>query len=50
MSLGVRERLGPYDILAPVGAAGIVGVWKARAARTVKTVEIQASVNKPETT
>jgi eukaryotic-like serine/threonine-protein kinase len=37
------SRLGPYEILAPIGAGGMGEVWKARDTRLNRTVAIKVS-------
>src|SRR5215472_6160760 len=46
MSLSVGERLGPYQILAPIGAGGMGEVWKARDTRLDRTVAIKVAKEK----
>jgi len=41
MPLSVGDQLGPYEILAPIGAGGMGEVWKARDARLGRIVAIK---------
>jgi len=41
MSLSPGTRLGPYEILAPIGEGGMGEVWKARDTRLERTVAIK---------
>jgi serine/threonine protein kinase len=41
MSLSVGDKLGPYEILAPIGAGGMGEVWKARDTRLDRIVAIK---------
>src|SRR6266852_4492918 len=43
MSLSVGDRLGPYEILAPIGAGGMGEVWKASDTRLNRIVAIKVS-------
>src|ERR1700683_5491819 len=42
-ALSPGSRLGPYEILAPIGAGGMGEVWKARDTRLNRTVAIKVS-------
>jgi serine/threonine protein kinase len=41
MPLSAGDKLGPYEILAPVGAGGMGEVWKARDTRLDRIVAIK---------
>ena len=41
MALSVGDKLGPYEILAPIGAGGMGEVWKARDTRLNRIVAIK---------
>jgi serine/threonine protein kinase len=41
MPLSVGDKLGPYEILAPIGAGGMGEVWKARDTRLNRIVAIK---------
>src|ERR1051325_2796433 len=43
MPLSVGDKLGPYEILAPIGAGGMGEVWKARDTRLDRLVAIKTS-------
>jgi serine/threonine protein kinase len=43
MPLTLGSKLGPYEILAPIGAGGMGEVWKAHDARLDRVVAIKIS-------
>ena len=43
MPLSAGEKLGPYEILAPIGAGGMGEVYKANDTRLDRTVAIKVS-------
>src|SRR6476661_6491946 len=43
MPLGPGDKLGPYEILAPIGTGGMGQVWKARDARLDRIVALKVS-------
>jgi serine/threonine protein kinase len=43
MPLSVGDRLGPYEILAPIGAGGMGEVYKARDTRLDRIIAIKVS-------
>ncbi len=47
MSLQAGTYLGPYDILAPLGAGGMGEVWKARDTRLDRFVTVQVLPEHP---
>ena len=40
MALSPGDKLGPYEVLAPIGAGGMGEVYKARDTRLERTVAI----------
>src|ERR1700694_1599596 len=46
MPLSAGDKLGPYEILAPIGAGGMGEVWKARDTRLDRIVAIKTSAEK----
>jgi serine/threonine protein kinase len=46
MPLSVGCRLGPYEVLSPIGAGGMGEVWKARDTRLDRIVAIKTSKEK----
>ena len=43
MPLSAKSRLGPYEILAPIGASGMGEVYKARDTRLDRIVAVKIS-------
>src|ERR1035438_3804378 len=43
MNLSAGTRLGPYEVLSPLGAGGMGEVWKARDTRLNRIVAIKSS-------
>src|SRR5258705_10932893 len=46
MSLVTGEKLGPYEIVAPIGKGGMGEVYRARDARLGREVAIKVSIEK----
>ena len=46
MPLSVGDKLGPYEILAPIGVGGMGEVWKARDTRLDRIVAIKTSAER----
>ena len=46
MPLSAGDKLGPYEILAPIGAGGMGEVWKARDTRLDRIVALKTSSQK----
>ena len=43
MAISPGEKLGPYEILVPLGAGGMGQVWKARDTRLDRMVAVKTS-------
>ena len=43
MPLSAGEKLGPYEIIAPIGKGGMGEVWRARDPRVGRDVAIKVS-------
>src|ERR1700694_3383458 len=43
MPLAIGDKLGPYELLAPIGAGGMGEVWKARDTRLERIVSWKVS-------
>ena len=48
MALAAGDKLGPYEILAPIGAGGMGAVWRARDPRLNREVAIKVSAQQFE--
>jgi len=48
MSLAAGSKLGPYEILAAIGAGGMGEVYRARDPRLNRDVAIKVSAARPE--
>ena len=46
MSLSVGTKLGPYEVVEPIGTGGMGEVWKARDRRLDRLVAIKVSKEK----
>ena len=46
MALAIGEKLGPYEILAPIGAGGMGEVYRARDSRLNRDVAIKVSAER----
>jgi serine/threonine protein kinase len=44
MPLSAGDKLGPYEVLAPIGKGGMGEVWKARDTRLDRTVAVKVSL------
>src|SRR5579871_125280 len=45
MALAVGDKLGPYEITAPIGSGGMGEVWRARDPRLNREVAIKVSAS-----
>ena len=43
MALSAGDKLGPYEILSPIGAGGMGEVWKARDTRLNRIIALKVS-------
>ena len=43
MPLSAGDKLGPYEVVSPIGAGGMGEVWKARDTRLNREVAIKVS-------